>query len=252
MKIYNEEKMEEIRSKLGLEYMSYDDMCYFLFCKIMSREKTFCKKHFRIINEGSSRTAYSIINADAVMKISHYMENYEKEVCLQGAIENRMFEKYSEEELCYEIYGFSDNYGVIFCQELETYLSSENLIDYGLTDLYEYIKNIHKDTKDEEEMSEDDFYYYIEDNINYYLEDNYQDYCIFDDIHIDNIGIDKEYGKLRLLDLGYGDIGSVAEEVTRELLEDGTHIIRGLCDFNSTAIHELVKNYGGYDNEIVA
>ena len=101
-------------------------------------------------------------------------------------------------------------------------------------------------------MSEDDFYYYIEDNINYYLGDNYQDYYIFDDIHIDNIGIDKEYGKLRLLDLGYGDTGSVAEEVTRELLEDGTHIIRGLCDFNSTAIHELVKNYGGYDNEIVA
>lgn len=252
MKIYNEEKMEEIRSELGLEYMSYDDMCYFLFNKIMSSEETFCKKHFRIINEGSSRTAYSIINADAVIKISHYMENYEKEICLQGAIENRMFEKYREEELCYEIYGFSDNYGVIFCQELETYLSSENIIDYGLTDLYEYIKNIYEDTEDAEEMSEDDFYYYIEDNINCYLQDNYQDYYIFDDIHLDNIGIDKEYGKLRLLDLGYGDTSSVAEEVTKELLEDGTHIIRGLSNFNSTAIHKLIKNYGGYNNEIVA
>lgn len=252
MKIYNEEKMKEIRSELGLEYMSYDDMCYFLFNKIVSGEETFYKKHLRIINEGSSRTAYSIINADAVIKISHYMENYEKEVCLQGAIENRMFEKYNEEELCYEIYGFSDNYGVIFCQELETYLSSENLIDYGLTDLYEYIKNIYENTEDAEEMSEDDFYYYIEDNIIYYLEDNYQDYYIFDDIHLDNIGIDKEYGKLRLLDLGYGDTSSVAEEVTQELLEDGTHIIRGLSNFNSPAIHKLIKNHGGHNNEIVA
>ena len=137
MKIYNEEKMKEIRNKLGLEYMSYDDMCHFLFNKIMNKEEEFCKEHFRIISEGSSRTAYSIINADAVMKISYCMENYEEEVCLQGAIENRMFEKYSEEELCYEIYGFSDNYGVIFCQELETYLSNEKLIDYGLEDLYE-------------------------------------------------------------------------------------------------------------------
>lgn len=253
MKVYNEEKMQEIRSKLGLKHMSYDEMCYFLFNVFINHENfEFYKDNFNVINEGSARTAYSIKNADAVIKISHDMEDYDKEVCLQGAIEHRMFEEYKEEDLCYEIYGFSNNYGVIFCQELETYLSNENIINYGLMDLYNYIKNIYEEDGNEIEMSEDSFNEYIVDNIVDYLNDNCEGYCIFDDIHIDNIGIDKEYGELRILDLGYGDTGSIAEEVMQELLEDKTHIIRGAANFNSTTIEQLIENYGGYGNEIVA
>lgn len=250
MKIYNKERISEVREKLKLEILSYDDMCKFIFNSI-SKNYTFCKNNFSMINEGSARAAYSIKGTDVVVKVSYYMEDYDKEVCLQGAIEQRAFEKYKDHDLCYEIYGFSDNCGLVFCQELESQLTLENVLDYGLKDLYNYINNIFLENGDCEcEMDEETFADYLEANISHFLERNKN--VPFEDIYIDNIGIDKEYGELKILDLGYGDDDFLAEEVLEELLIDGKRIIRGASDFYSWSIRDIIERYGGYDNKIVA
>lgn len=253
MKIFNEVKMQEIRAALGFEHLSYDEMCERVFDSTINREdKDFFRKNFTFIGEGSDRVAYSLDKIEAVVKVDFNIENYENEVSLQGAIEKRVYEKFKDYDSCYEIYGFSDNCGVIFCQELESCLTDVTILDYGLTDLYCYIKNIfyrYEDTEDE--MESDCFYEYLENNIVDYLEDVYEE-LPFDDIHIDNIGIDKQEGTLKVLDLGYGDYDSAAEEVLEDLLIKSDKIIRGARNFNSCRISNLINRYGGYRNEIIA
>lgn len=256
MYIYNKEKIELLRKKLKLEELSYDEMCKFLFT-MLAREgnKEYKNKNFTEIGTGSSRQAFLVKDLSIVIKISYEMINYDKEICFQGAIEKNMYEQYKDNELCYEIYGISNNCSIIICEELDTDFSISNLYDYGLDNLYNYIKNIYNEyNKDDEEneLSEYEFYYWLDDYIADYVEDNY--FNPFDDIGLSNIGISKKTGELKILDLGYGDVNDFAADVLEDLLinNDNNIKIRGVLDFNNYAVRELVKSQGGRENEIMA
>lgn len=248
MKIYNQEKMNEIRKKLKLEDLSYDEMCKFIFNSISNQTK-FYKYNFTYIDEGSSRAAYGIDDFDVVVKMSFNIEDYDKEVCFQGIIEQRTFEQYKDHSLCYEIYGFSDNCGLVFCKRLEDYLSLETINRHELVSLYDYITNdMFCDDYEIDNIDEDVFNCYLENGITNYLYETYE-YIPFDDIHINNVGIDTEYNELKILDLGYGD-HNIEREILEELLIDGSRIIRGVLRFGG--LEDIVRRYGGRDNKIVA
>lgn len=256
MYIYNKEKIELLRKKLDLENLSYDEMCKFLFIALTRKDKKeYRDKIFTDIGVGSSRQAFLIKDLSIVIKISYWMIDYDNEICFQGAVEKNMYEQYKEEDLCYEIYGISNNYGIIICEELDTNFSLSNLYDYGLDSLYNYIINTFNryDIDNESDIiPEYEFECCLEDYIADYIEDNY--FNPFDDIGLSNVGISKKTGELKILDLGYGDFQDSAADILKDLLINNcnNYKIRGVLDFNNQAVMDLVKSQGGRRNEIMA
>lgn len=246
MYIYDYEKIKQVKETLEVTNMTDNELCKFLYEIFTRNDQTdFCKEHFIFLGEGSARCAYLLKNTDIVIKFGMLIEDYESEICFQGAIEKNMYDKYCKNELCYKIYGISDNYGIIFCEKLETDLSLSNLIDYGLDDIYNYMLT----EADAETLSEDEFYDMISEYIEDYLLDRGYD-LVFDDIHIDNIGIDED-GVIKVLDLGYGDGSIAVVDLAEQLLQKDNKVIRGMLDFCGANLSEVINEYGGRNNPII-
>lgn len=233
MYVYNQEKINVVKEKLGFENLSNDELCKEIF-KMVSERKI--PNNFMSIDYGSARSAYWLEDTDIVIKVSYLIEDYDNEICFQGDIERYTYEKYKENKMCYNIYGMSDNCAVIICEELDTELSVENLMEYGLDDLLHYLQ-YEVNVEPEYLYDEDDFYSFLSDYLEDYLID--REYDIFtEDFHINNVGIGPN-GEIKILDLGYGDLaGESAEKATLDVLRKGK-IARGSKAFYSGSSNRL-------------
>lgn len=245
MYIYNEEKIKNVKEILKLNDCSDDKMCEIIFNKL--RDVKAFKEYFTYINEGSDRAAYRLKETDIVIKINLSLPNYNDGLCFQGAIEKEMYEKYKDNDLCYEIYGISDNYSIIFCEYLDTDFSPLNLLNLNSLDLYYYVIE-EMDAGEVENIDEFEFYEMLSYIIEEFLNKHYDN--VFKDVHIDNVGLDKD-GQIKILDLGYGD-GEIASLLAETFLLEDNNKIYGLYGFNSTKVEEKIVQFGGYHNEIVA
>lgn len=224
--ILNNKKMNEIKDYLELD--SIKD----LFDIYKIGEQCVLEEKVYYIDCGSDRTAFGLIDMPVVIKLSNEMwfcyeeENFEPIIDFQGAIELEVYKQYKDRGALVEIYGASDDYCIIYEEEVET--------DWGACPYLKEFFDIKKKKITEVEIRD-------------IIDDIAPGYFGFDfcDVSSWNVGWHCEDGvpSLVLLDFGYG-VGESDEfllNILKKLLKSSDKKINGVIGMRDKTLIEFLN-----------